>query len=677
MTFSPGDTFTAQIGDQRFEDCEVQKMETGSDGQHYYYVTGHEAAIPEQYIVEPAPTPSQPFPKYGAPPINQNPLPSPNNQRTRIKSHRYTFADGRTRFISASDMEQLTVESGLSIEVIEARGYQSTGRQGQFYKWGLSFKGEGMRVPLHSVDGEELAGQMKVKNPTTAKYLSNKGDTSRLDINPIQTITGDQIIVPIEGIKKADALITMHREQNLSHKYLVVAMIGVWGWGSRDRLHDKEWKRQYHEFTPIEDRVYKLSPDWHKIPGIASNKIFFIPDGDVWTNHQGVTYPSLQFVRACLTELDNLPTVIGIPNSGKDGLDDLWGRGDLTLDQLLALFITQSTKQFQTELLFPESNYGKSDSIWQEFEFDPAIPVCEEEFIRWERTPRGGMKKITHTCGKCAPCIKIMLLKFHSNMANVEDKYGKVWHYKTFLDVAEYQNYARSYKTKFGHQPDKSHMLLEGGQPVIFCRMLDKLDGTEQPFLLSDWSDGFLIALFMGQPGKRNSNPIGPNKTDLKMAQPIYKSQPLPQEIRTGSVDTITIINYEIKDLPDEDKWHCWYGYSNQDEFRAMVEKEVENHWALLKGREDENFPRDNVDDYIWEQPTTRIYADKESEFWDMENSPEKWGNITIIPKRETLIIKKPMSYKDTYKITRYVSLYDTTKPNNLAEAMARAKEYY
>lgn len=136
--------------------------------------------------------------------------------------------------------QMLEVESAISPEVIEARGYVSvTAESDELDGYAKAQRRSGLLVPGWDIFGERNPGQIRPDMPrviqrsgkdVTLKYESPHGSKAYLDVHPsirerVKNTTEGLVIT--EGCRKADSAIT----QGL----LCVALLGVWGWrGKQD-----------------------------------------------------------------------------------------------------------------------------------------------------------------------------------------------------------------------------------------------------------------------------------------------------------------------------------------------------------------------------------------------------------------------------------------------------------
>jgi putative DNA primase/helicase len=142
---------------------------------------------------------------------------------------------------------ELVELSSIDSAVIVERGYRTVqwgpnDRRGHDVLAGLGFpnwaraeeRGRGLLIPMYRATGERISAQwrpekqIRNRDGKFVKYVSVKGQASRLDVHPRnrKRIVDPTVLLWItEGIKKADAL--------TSRSACVVALTGVFNWRSR------------------------------------------------------------------------------------------------------------------------------------------------------------------------------------------------------------------------------------------------------------------------------------------------------------------------------------------------------------------------------------------------------------------------------------------------------------
>ena len=131
--------------------------------------------------------------------------------------------------------KSLEEESGITPEIIEARGYKSVDPDSpELEAFGKSQRASGLLIPGWDVWGQRLPGQIRPDMPrvirkgskdVTLKYESPQGSRAYLDVHPSirdRVRKSNEVLVITEGCKKADAAI--------ANGMLCTALLGVWGW---------------------------------------------------------------------------------------------------------------------------------------------------------------------------------------------------------------------------------------------------------------------------------------------------------------------------------------------------------------------------------------------------------------------------------------------------------------
>ena len=140
--------------------------------------------------------------------------------------------------LSDKHKKMLTEGSGISEEVIAARGYRTVNKKVELEELGFVRSQRnvpGLRVPAYSPTGEIATYQYRPDHPRVdkdgrvVKYETPSGSRMVLDVHPFaRKMLGDPP-VPLwisEGIRKADALV--------SRGMCAVALLGVWSWRGRN-----------------------------------------------------------------------------------------------------------------------------------------------------------------------------------------------------------------------------------------------------------------------------------------------------------------------------------------------------------------------------------------------------------------------------------------------------------
>lgn len=134
--------------------------------------------------------------------------------------------------------KMLLEESGISPEVVEARGYRTLKKKVELKTLGFADRQcnpPGLLIPTYSPTGEIVNYQFRPdqprigKNGRAIKYETPTGTRMVLDVHPFAREMLGNPSVPLfitEGIKKGDAL--------LSRDLCTVTLLGVWGWRGRN-----------------------------------------------------------------------------------------------------------------------------------------------------------------------------------------------------------------------------------------------------------------------------------------------------------------------------------------------------------------------------------------------------------------------------------------------------------
>ena len=130
--------------------------------------------------------------------------------------------------------KMLREESGISQEVVEARGYRTVDTKSELKRLGFSERQcnkPGLLIPIYSPTGDIATYQFRPDQPRIdkkgkpVKYETLSGSRMVLDVHPfVQEMLGNPS-VPLfiaEGIKKGDALV--------SRGLCTVTLLGVWSW---------------------------------------------------------------------------------------------------------------------------------------------------------------------------------------------------------------------------------------------------------------------------------------------------------------------------------------------------------------------------------------------------------------------------------------------------------------
>ena len=177
----------------------------------------------------------------------------------------------REPWLSAEHRRNLEVESGLSPQIVNARGYRTVSTKTELRQ--LGFAGSqcnppGLLIPIHSPPGEIVNYQFRpdlprINDGRPVKYETPRGSRMTLDVHPFaRQMLGDPS-VPLfvtEGIRKGDAL--------ASRGLCAVALLGVWNWRGTNGQGGKV-----------------ALPGWESI-ALNGRKVYIVFDSDVMTKPQ-------------------------------------------------------------------------------------------------------------------------------------------------------------------------------------------------------------------------------------------------------------------------------------------------------------------------------------------------------------------------------------------------------
>lgn len=252
--------------------------------------------------------------------------------------------------LSDKHRQTLEVESGISPDVIESRGYRTVSVKADLRRSG--FKDYQCRVPTLLMPVWNPTGEIalyqsrpdepRISNGKAIKYETLAGSAMSLDCHPsVRHMLGNPEI-PLwgtEGIKKGDALV--------SHGCCAISLLGVWNWRGTNKEGGK---------TAL--------PDWELI-ALNGRIVYICFDSDVMLKPE---------VHAALVRLKNFlelrkakVRLIYLPSGesgAKVGVDDYLASGK-NIDDLLALA--------STELRKPESDNSEKQETPEGSDADRAI----------------------------------------------------------------------------------------------------------------------------------------------------------------------------------------------------------------------------------------------------------------------------------------------------------------
>ncbi len=147
-------------------------------------------------------------------------------------------------------------ESGITPDVVEARGYRTVETKAELKRLGFSetqCSVPGLLIPIYNPSGDIVLYQYRPEKPRfrdgkPVKYETPSGARMTLDVHPFAREKISDPSVPLwitEGIKKGDSLV--------SRGLCSIALIGVWNWRGSNEHGGKtalpEW-----EYVALNDR---------------------------------------------------------------------------------------------------------------------------------------------------------------------------------------------------------------------------------------------------------------------------------------------------------------------------------------------------------------------------------------------------------------------------------------
>lgn len=214
-------------------------------------------------------------------------------------------------------------ESGISPDVIAARGYQTVTTKAELERLGFSPKQRNtpaLVLPIHSPTGSLKLYQARADTPRLddkskpVKYETPAGSSMALDMHPFAKAKAGDPSTPLfitEGIKKGDALV--------SRGLCTVALIGVWNWRGTNEHGGK-----------------MALPEWENV-ALNGRRVYIVFDSDVMTKKE--VHAALVRLKKFLEHRGAKVKLIYLPtgdDEAKTGVDDYLAAGHST-DDLLAL----------------------------------------------------------------------------------------------------------------------------------------------------------------------------------------------------------------------------------------------------------------------------------------------------------------------------------------------------
>lgn len=224
--------------------------------------------------------------------------------------------------LNAEHQRMLTVESGISDEVIAARGYETVTTKSRIKALGFSDRQArvpSLLIPMWNIHGEVGLYHIRPESPRIVngkphKYEFPRGSRMALDVPPTVRHHLGSPTMPLwitEGSKKADALATLG--------CCVVGVIGVWNWRG----------------TNGEGGTTALG-DWESI-AFNNRQVYIVFDSDVMTKIE--VYQALERLREFLKRRGAKVLLVYLPSGEggqKVGVDDFLVAGH-SVDDLVAL----------------------------------------------------------------------------------------------------------------------------------------------------------------------------------------------------------------------------------------------------------------------------------------------------------------------------------------------------
>ncbi len=232
--------------------------------------------------------------------------------------------------LSSKHQAMLHDESGISEEVIAARGYRTITDPNELKEYGFSRaqqRAPGLLLPLWAVDGHNSLFVYRPDNPRVIenkkkgrrldgtypcrvlKYELPKGCRMRLDCPPTcqPSLADPSVSLWItEGQKKADSL--------ASRGVCAIALLGVWNWRGRNDAGG-----------------LTVLPDWEHV-ALAERQVNIVFDSDAASNPQ--IQKALERLKNWLRFKKATVDVVYLPRSedGKHGVDDYLAAGHTMVD---------------------------------------------------------------------------------------------------------------------------------------------------------------------------------------------------------------------------------------------------------------------------------------------------------------------------------------------------------
>ena len=224
--------------------------------------------------------------------------------------------------VAPEHRKMLAVDSGISPDLITARGYRTVTVRAELRRLGFSdsqARVPALLIPIWGVNGEVANYQLRpdeprVRDGKSVKYETPMGSAMAVDVHPIaRPMLGDPA-VPLfitEGVKKGDAL--------ASNECCAIALLGVWNWRGTNGAGGK---------TAL--------AAWESV-ALNGRQTYVVFDSDVML--KPAVHAALARLRGFLESRGAVVALIYLPaglGAEKVGVDDYLAAGH-SLDELLRL----------------------------------------------------------------------------------------------------------------------------------------------------------------------------------------------------------------------------------------------------------------------------------------------------------------------------------------------------
>ncbi len=248
--------------------------------------------------------------------------------------------------LAENHLRSLTLESAISPEIIEARGYRTVASKAEMRRLGFATSQllvPALVLPIWNVAGEIAGYQARPDSPRinkgkAVKYETAAGMQMVLDVHPLQRRHLDDPSVPLwvtEGLKKGDAL--------TSQDCCAISLLGVWNWRGTNEKGGKT-----------------VLAAWESI-ALKGRRIFLVFDSDVMVKSQ--VHAALSRLRAFLESRGAEVLVVYLPGGAggaKVGVDDFLAAGR-SIDDLLALASAELREQQRDDELDEDDGQDEAE----------------------------------------------------------------------------------------------------------------------------------------------------------------------------------------------------------------------------------------------------------------------------------------------------------------------------